>query len=572
MPATRSQTETFLDALFGSAPESLYVLLWTMPNKRSVWVPVSDLGAATKHIKRFVGQNHDVYCGVSLSPMDYGPNARCKAEETAGIVGLWADVDVQSEAHKKKNLPPDREAALALVGEMGIAPSVTIWSGHGLQCWWLFQEALTFAQGEDGNAERAAAVKLVQGWQAQLRRKAKVHGWDVDATHDLARVLRVPGSFNHKSDPPVAVEIIEAGERRYAVEDFEALLPTLGELKESAVSNAAAKVTVGAFSIGGGEPPGMKLLALLENDKKFKDTYERKRRDFQDQSPSVYDMALASYTARAGWTDQEIVNLIVGTRQKYGNDVKTHRSYYENTIRKARQGAAMAEAEEKAAQEAAAIEEATVKIVEQVEKIPAGAAVTDEMRESILNIFNDRFGFRIERIVKYRSDDPIYRVETSCGFINLDSVAGLINQTTFRCKIAAATGVLLPMFKAKLWQKIAQAMLKVCIEEDIGELGSEMESFTTWFHEYISDRQPLNSIEEAYDMKSPFLENGKVCFFCDNFKQWLEIKKGEKISRKGLGKILRLIGADTSKKRAVKANDGKRTTTTPWVMNINALL
>jgi putative DNA primase/helicase len=80
--------------------------------------------------------------------------------------------------------------------------------------------------------------------------------------------------------------------------------------------------------------PAAKLARLLEKSPKFKRTWERKRgKDLT--SPSEYDMALASFARRAGWSDQEIINLLVQHRREGGDTEKIGRlDYYVTTLSK----------------------------------------------------------------------------------------------------------------------------------------------------------------------------------------------------------------------------------------------
>src|SRR5262245_35710780 len=95
----------FLDALFSLAPADLFFYLWVVPGKASYWFRCDDVGGAVELLPRFGAAN--VYVGCSLSRGDRGPKQRVAAGEAAGIVGLWADVDVKGEAHKGDDLPPD---------------------------------------------------------------------------------------------------------------------------------------------------------------------------------------------------------------------------------------------------------------------------------------------------------------------------------------------------------------------------------------------------------------------------------------------------------------------------------
>ena len=211
----------FLDAFMLGAPADACLLLWELAGKRSRWFRVADRDAialyVTDRVQPGVG---DTYLGAALSPKDYGPGRRCPADQAIGIVGVWADIDIAGPAHKKANLPQTIEEARELSGALGIVPTITVHSGHGLQCWWLLESPWIF-RDEDG---RLRAQDLVLRFQAALRRNAESRGWSLDSTHDLPRVMRLPGTWNCKRDP-VQVRILEINPTaRYSLSDFAALL------------------------------------------------------------------------------------------------------------------------------------------------------------------------------------------------------------------------------------------------------------------------------------------------------------------------------------------------------------
>src|SRR5687768_6678909 len=69
-------------------------------------------------------------------------------------------------------------------------------------------------------------------------------------------------------------------------------------------------------------PPLEKFSLLASMETKFFDSWEHRRPDFQDQSASGYDLSLASYALRGGWTWQETVDLLIAHRRKHGEDLK----------------------------------------------------------------------------------------------------------------------------------------------------------------------------------------------------------------------------------------------------------
>src|SRR5207245_788524 len=74
--------------------------------------------------------------------------------------------------------------------------------------------------------------------------------------------------------------------------------------------------------------PVEKLEALLLRDAKFARTWARERPDLADQSASAYDLALAAAAVRAGWSDAEVVALLVAHRQRFGGTEKLARGEY----------------------------------------------------------------------------------------------------------------------------------------------------------------------------------------------------------------------------------------------------
>ncbi len=120
-----------------------------------------------------------------------------------------------------RNLPPDVQAARALLPPQ-LEPSIVVHSGHGLHAYYLLREEWTL----ETDAERAQAAQLVRRLQGAVRRNAAARGWHLDAVSDLARVLRLPGTWNFKTpDAPALCQVIEASDpvQRYNVSDFDDL-------------------------------------------------------------------------------------------------------------------------------------------------------------------------------------------------------------------------------------------------------------------------------------------------------------------------------------------------------------
>ena len=130
----------------------------------------------------------------------------------------WLDLDYGIEGHKSEQNPATREDALGLINQFPHAPTLIIFTGHGLQAFWFFDKSVD-ATEENG---RLKVSHLVDALQSTIAQYAAVKGWQVDNTADLARIMRVPGTINYK-DPanPVQGTILEfQPDRRYSVDQL----------------------------------------------------------------------------------------------------------------------------------------------------------------------------------------------------------------------------------------------------------------------------------------------------------------------------------------------------------------
>lgn len=204
-----SEAERFLTALYEFKPKESYLLIWTLPDKHSRWF--SDLGQAARYAEARAS-TCDVYFGVSLAERPYGEDERLKqgAREAFGIYGMWADIDIAGPGHTdKKTYPPTLEDARSLACEMGallnLGPQILVHSGGGLHCHYLLKEPFIFEKDED----RGRARVICHQWKETLKERARRRGWEVDSVGDLERVLRVPGTLNHKGGEPRPVRLLE---------------------------------------------------------------------------------------------------------------------------------------------------------------------------------------------------------------------------------------------------------------------------------------------------------------------------------------------------------------------------
>lgn len=545
------ETRQFFAALFGSAPEELWASLWTLADKRSHWYQIGDGVEAMAEAAAKLSKRSDVYVSVALVREPMAANRRVSSDLVAGLSGLWADVDIADpDVHKKWNLPPSEEGAMQLVADTGLEPTLLVHSGHGLQVWWLFDQFWLFEEDTD----RLEAATLAQSWNATLRIKAAQRDWTVDSTFDLARVMRVPGTVNMKSEPHMPVRLLSVSTQLYLRNEFEDLCLDERALRDMGVTPTREYVVGDLRLDPGANPPFDKFQALLEAEPTFRASWDRRRRDFQDQSPSSYDLSLAAYTVMAGWSDQEIVDLIVSSRRKHADDLKLRYDYYSRTLAKAHEGVQREQAIEMMDEVADDLRSA---------KRTGDEEDVREKKRAVLESISQQIGIEVIRVVKYRSTPPSYRLETPTGGVDLGGSADVISWTILRAKVAAETNILIGRFKAAAWDRLVQMIFEVCEEQDTGLESTEVGQVYLWLSEYLIARPPVEDRQQAFITEYPYRDDdGSVMVFGSSFRRWLWLNRGERPTQRELGRMLRMYGCMPH--RLNVSVDGANNTRSVW--------
>jgi RecA-family ATPase len=160
--------------------------------RRTQWIETSRIDAAEKLVAKYADKA-DLYLSVGT----YSEPQEKRGGE-AGIIsipGFWSDLDIGEIGHKPAALPnpATEQDALSIVDGLP-EPSMVMHSGGGLQAFWLFDEPWIFEPGDHAKAKKAS-----QEWHNLIEQKGQQLGFHVDKVANLDRILRVPGSFNHKA-------------------------------------------------------------------------------------------------------------------------------------------------------------------------------------------------------------------------------------------------------------------------------------------------------------------------------------------------------------------------------------
>jgi hypothetical protein len=223
-------------------------LHWSFPDKHSATTPKTNVlkgGNPHKDIADFIKDVlwrlqrpkafKDIFFCTSMQ-RDYktSPNgSRRAAKSGAAAVALksiWVDIDVQAGDPKYYHTEAEAlKAILLFAKKVGLPdPSAIVRSGGGLHVYWISREALTPQEW----------LPYAQGLKTLLLANNVLA--DTGVTTDAARILRVPGTLNHKPKYPQPMPVDLVPGLPLAAYDFPKELLFLQQLAGPTVAPTAA--------------------------------------------------------------------------------------------------------------------------------------------------------------------------------------------------------------------------------------------------------------------------------------------------------------------------------------------
>ena len=240
------------------------------------------------------------------------------------VTAAWADLDFCDIS------PEDREAsekeALDRVQRFPVYPTLLIHSGKGLQAWWLFREPISIS-----------VVFPIERFEAINRGIAQALGGD--AVHDLARVLRVPGTMNlpdarkrARGCVPVMARLVHCDGPEYDPDQFRQLVVT-----DIRSQRRTARERTPTPCPEQPDPDVLEafrsLLSQLGANHPLSRTW-RGERSLNDSSRSGWDMALANQLYKVGIKEKFVPHIV--RAYPFGRGVFATADYVERTMAKAK--------------------------------------------------------------------------------------------------------------------------------------------------------------------------------------------------------------------------------------------
>lgn len=545
----------FLSTLWPSGvPSGRGVQLWRLDGQKSF--TFANLDAAAVMSK---GQE-DIYISAGLAPSArMSQKQRVRKETVAGVPGIWADIDVNGGPEGKTGAAPTVEEALELAYAV-LEPTVIVNSGYGIQAWWLFDEPWEFGS----EPERAQAQRLVTAYQATLRARAKKMGWTIDTTHDLSRLMRLPGTENAKGKDsgfkPVPVTLMEFDGPRY---DIESISEVAQEHMNVAIAAQQRITGEGIDIILRGKdvnPPILKIDELKSIDSGFAQVWDHTvgARERSKWSMSSYEMSIANYLVRAGFSDQEIADCLVYHRLRFEpGDPKGKAGrpdYISATIGKARAGVEQEEEE-------ADIEAERDEAVQQLSAL-SRAEAPDPVRAT--SLFSSVVGGpEVKRLIQDGRDPEHaqFRLELADGReVPLGPAANMISQDRFRERFMVVTSVLPKRCKNDKWDDVIRALLKTAT---VNEEDSRVAIVHGWLEGYL-DYNLSNDRDAACLAMDPFEHEDDVCIYAQSLNQWLRRVRSMRMKDTEIHQYLHAAGFERKSVTYTKDN-GRRSQRSYWV-------
>ena len=520
---------------------------------------------------------HTGKSNIYFSLAAFGESAAKRGTEvdTVALMAVGIDIDLKSPAHQADNLPETEAEALEFVDLAlpGMRPTIITNSGHGIQCFYVFKEPWEFSEDSDRVEAKQLCADIRHNYQYHMGKK----GYKVDATFDLARIMRVGGTLNIKDpDNPKEVKVIEKSGMYYNKDSFEPLIVKEERKTIHDIVRARKGEDYDLVLDADASPPHAKMVGMLEDsdfadlwnkaiDKKLKAQTKENGKE-GDSSLSLYDFRLCSKVVRQDWTPQEIADLIIAFRRRHAQKPKDiHKSLSMKYITRTLDNvfASYDKILDNSEMQQLNLEVQVIK-----RKKRAGEYVDPNEEKKVTQKTQDAasafFGVKFKKLRKYMSDPPEYEIVFANGVtVKIGEAKYLLNQDNLRSKAFDITGVLPKTMKKAGFEILINFMGE---EENMEKVQTSSDTRETdrmreWIRDYIGSYTLDPDLNSSFEGgQTPFTDNGRICIFGSRFRNYIATEKQERLGTKSFGVLMKRCGCDNVSMHFVRSKDGSETT------------
>jgi len=557
----------YLATLTHGIPDNLFTYIWTKtpdgvtPKKTRTTCFAGHDGKvidAMVKLAHDAAPTYDVYFGMGIADKKLPTYQRLQRDSrpAAGIMALWHDIDFGTDGHKTNRLPADEDEAFGMLEDVfaKFPPSMAVHSGGGFHVYWMLEEPLLTGGAVDPR-------ELVRRWNNYIQSAARRAGYAIDSMKDIERVLRIPGTLNHKPDygQPREARLIVHDETRYTAatlwEACESYSAGLVESKDTKPKNAAPTPITGDLVVDARRGVnGKKFSVLFANNPRFRKTWEHARPDIDaslDSSSSVYEMAIMGFAVNAGWNDQEIVDLVTAWRDSQNEEpVEKPLHYFQFSLGRARSERFNAE------------DNLPPPPIDGNGTSGEDGGDMEARRDALSRLLGiSRAGNRIRRIVRYDGKEAFFRMETERGYIEMGGAGNMADFPSCQRRLFAAGYNVIAT--RDQWLMVKDLMIALTVAEEIAEV-STIGLVMGLVEEYLAKRPTMETPQEGEESRDPFWLDGARSFFLRSFVEWCGINAPyEKLSSADIATALKSGGAESA---VIHVKDGnmKKTTRNVW--------
>jgi len=207
----------FLNKL-NTGKDTGYTNTWTLPDKETTWYKRNQRQSQYEKATAQTGKN--VFFSINPTKTPKSSSQRATNKEVSELSAIFLDLDGRND--KKPNNPETTQELIDLLdGTMLPPPNYIVATGGGIHAYYIVEGGYPITDDES----RQNAEALTKGFTSVIQSEGKKRGYSFDSCQDLARVGRMPGSYNNKGDTPKLVEIVRQSDETYSFQELCEFIP-----------------------------------------------------------------------------------------------------------------------------------------------------------------------------------------------------------------------------------------------------------------------------------------------------------------------------------------------------------